>query len=208
MKRARSVSSRQLDNQIRAWKRSKIPRSIRSGGGTITRVKQTFVAGNITVTAGGAASFGLDSFSLNNLPNDAEYKGIYDLYRFDKVTIHYISNQSAPSVNVAASPATSGCLLFTAKNYGGVSPASANTVLEYETCKVTGANQDQIRSVIPRLLVNGVSTSAKSGTWVPTIDDSLLWYGIAYALTAPSIATTVCRYDVVVTYHMSFKNMN
>jgi hypothetical protein len=167
-----------------------------------------FNAGAIQVTAGGAALIGLLQFDLNNLPNDAEYKGMYSLYRFDKAVVHFLSNQPGPGVGAAATPSVAGSMLYTAKEYAGATPASAATILEYETCKFTNPTQSQIRTVIPQFIGGNTATFNKASVWIPTANDTSLWSGLVYALTVPTVATSVIGYTIMVEYHMSFRNMN
>jgi hypothetical protein len=214
MKRSRTAAQIDLMSAVQAWKRQKrtpIPRALSyrgSANGTIVKIKQFFNAGSIQVTSGGATLVSLLQFDLNNLPNDAEYKGLFSMYRFDKAVVHFLSNQPGPGVGAAATPSVAGSMLYTAKEYAGATPASAATILEYETCKFVNPTRSIVRTVKPQFIGGNTTTFNAKAVWVPTANDTSLWSGLVYALTVPSVATSVIGYTVMVEYHMEFKNIN
>ena len=184
-----------------------VPRG--QAGGTVTRIKQIFSAGTISSVAA-ADTVGAFVFQLNSLPNNADLKKMYDEYTVDKLRFEFIPNGSnIPCVSGAT--VASRCILYTAKDYNdNTAPASLNAILEYQTCKYSPYLEKQYRSLKPCALATNPdgTVMGAAGTWVPTSQDTVKWFGLKYGLSANgNSAGTVQTYQVLVTVYLSFKNI-
>lgn len=184
-----------------------IPRG--QAGGTVVRIKQIYLAGTISAAAVGD-TLGAIAFQLNSLPNNADLKKMYDEYTVDKLRFEFIPNGSnIPCVSGAT--VASRTILYTAKDYNdSTAPASLNAILEYQTCKYSAYLEKQYRSLKPCALATNPDGSimGAAGTWVPTSQDAVKWFGLKYGLAANgNSAGTVQTYQVLVTAYLSFKNI-
>lgn len=184
-----------------------VPRG--QAGGTVIRIKQIFNAGTIS-SAAATPTLGAFVFQLNSLPNNADLKKMYDEYTVDKLRFEFIPNGSnIPCVSGAT--VASRTILYTAKDYNdNIAPVTLDEVLQYQTCKYSPYLEKQYRSLKPCALATNADGSimGSAGTWVPTSQDAVKWFGLKWGTSANgNSAGTVQTYQVLVTVYLSFKNI-
>lgn len=172
-------------------------------GGTIHRVQQIVNIGTFTSTTATPVLSSV-TFSFNTLPNATDFEGMYDQYRVDKMTVHFV-----PACNFVSQSYQCG-MLYTAKDYNNaVSPSTGNAVLEYQSAKISPSYEHHYRSLIPSCnAVDALGNTLMQGRpWVPITSTTTSWYGVKYAMICPYAATTFSM-QIFVTVHLSFKNVN
>jgi len=181
-------------------------------GGTITKISQVTNLGYITVT--NLDVVGQYEFKLNDLPNDTDFEGIFDMYRIVKVILHFIPLNNAIDIYGGNPVAVqSGGMLYTCKDYNDINnPATVNEVAAYQTCKFTPSYEKHVRSIKPLLVPTDYVAGATipfnppNSTWVPIDKDEQPYAGIKYGINASPDGTRI-KYQVIAQYHVEFKNI-
>ena len=141
-------------------------------------------------------SVGSFNFSLNDLPNYAEFTALFDQYRIDKIelllypeyTVLSDGGISSSAVNVQVNTAVDPC---------GFTVTTVDDILQFKTLKSTGITQRHERSFCPKYLLDGIiPVSMLMSTSSPSINH----YGIAYGIPPTGTAMT---FRSRVKYHIS-----
>lgn len=179
-------------------------------GGTIQKIQQVTNLGYLTIT--NADAFGAFSFKLADLPNSADLQGVYDMYRFVKIVVHFIPLNNAIDIKDPSSTLQAAGVLYSSKDYNDVTvPVNASEVASYQTCKFTPTYDKHIRSIKPKLIPQDLESQAvinftPTNPWVPTVNDNAIWAGLKFAINHSPDNSRI-KYQVLCYYHIEFKNV-
>lgn len=166
-------------------------------------------------------------FSLNQLPDFADFTSMFDQYMIDKVQVTVIPRFVASTQPVANPPSTiplmlGGALLgsiHSAIDYDdAIQPADRDEILQFQNHQSHRADQQFTRTLSPRVksvvsISGGTTAVAAAGTlqkmWIDVTSNNIahngvkLWFDAAnYDIAAGSI-----NYDLKVKYFLRFKNV-
>lgn len=143
-------------------------------------------------------SIGNINFSLNDLPNSAEFTSLFQMYKIANVKLTWrpeytvLSDASAlsNSVNVG---------LTTAYDPNGNSVASVDDVLQLSSAKTTSISKEHRRTVKPLIFMGAVSPCS---CFVSTNSSSTNWYSLSFAVPPTGVAMTF-RSSAIFTIQLS-----
>lgn len=186
-------------------------------GGTVTRIKQVVQFPDfVSAAANVDPVLTAFTFQLSDLDQVSTFADLYDMWRIDKIVMNFmpVYNCNPPIVEGTAGTGTKtgGGLLFTAKDYtNGDAPTSAQDVIQYQTVKWTPSYEPHWRSIKPQPIfeVEGVVQPLvnNKNVWYSTDDTTGAYAGIKVAYVPSPISGVEQRFQIVTTYHLSFKNV-
>lgn len=161
-------------------------------------------------------SEGAYSFKLNDLPGYADFTGLYDRYRIKAVKMTFlprISQQTVAGGVVAATqiaPPIGTCIDYDDAN----TPTDITTLQQYDSFRIHHEFKPFKIFIRPRLasaLYNGAVFTAYGNApgkqWIDVASPDVPYYGVKWATTSYSAATTGNQYwDVLATYYVEFMN--
>ena len=143
-----------------------------------------------------AASVGAFDFRLDVLPDYTDFTNLFQAYRITKVKLEWrpeyteltdaalVSNAVNVNFNSAVDPTNAN------------SPASVDEVTQYQSCKSTGITRPHKRTLVPSILMGGVTPCNCS---ISTQSPSERHYAIKYGIPPTGVAMT---FRCVATYYL------
>lgn len=199
---------RKRTNRKRSYRRrfSKRTRYSKRTGQKIYMFKRNVSLGVITIS-NISDTFGAYDFSLNDVPNSAEFTDLFDMYKINCVKITFIPQQTqSVSIGAVNNPDASA-RFYSAIDYNdSAAPSAITDIQEYQTCKVTPILRQHKRIIYkPKIALSNIVTMTP---WLATSTPSVNYHGLKYAIEAMSSSTTTTMtYSVECKYYMSFKNV-
>lgn len=152
-------------------------------------------------------TFGAYDFSLNDVPNSAEFTDLFDMYKINCVKITFLPQQTqSVSIGAVNNPDASA-RFYSAIDYNDSSiPSAITDIQEYQTCKVTPILKQHKRIIYkPKIALSNIVTMSP---WLATSTPSVNYHGLKIAVEAMSSSTTTSMtYSIECKYYMSFKNV-
>jgi len=154
-------------------------------------------------------------FKLTNMPGYAEFTALYDQYRIDSATVHFIyASNSGCDVNNAHTSELP--MIGIVRDYSDTTAVgSVNGFQEYEDFQYHRLDKPFSVSLRPRLATAvygaGAFTSyaeAPDKLWIDTASAGAVHYGLKFYVENPinGAGATRGRLYLWVTYHMSFRD--
>lgn len=146
-------------------------------------------------------------FTLSSLNSAAEYVNLFDFYRIDKVTVHFIPriNESVPTA------ALSDANLFIYIDYDdSVAPVSNTTMYQQDNLIISEFNKRKSITFVPRILYDassptGASSVSAKPQWIDCAQQDVRHFGIKFGAQAIPPGGNTQRWDIYVDYYLSFK---
>ena len=146
-------------------------------------------------------------FRLSDLPVSADFTGLFDQYRLEKVVVRFIPMQNISAVGTGF---CNSCLLTAVDLDDANAPGTQTDLQQYETYRVTHCAQPQTIAIKPRIAVgaySGAFTSFMNTTgWIDVASPAVQHYGIKMCLTQSNSINT-CQYRVEADYYVRFKSI-
>jgi len=185
---------------------ARVPRRVANVG--LLHLKRTAFVGEIVASA--AQTFGSFTFSLDDLPNWAEFTSLFQMYRINCVVLKLVPGFS----DAAAGQTTRLPTIHMANDYLTLAPwSNANEAFQYQGLVSRRADRMLTWKVTPRALidaytggVSGASIMPKAKQWISTSTggEQVQHYGVKYFLDAPVLSTAL-TIKVYATYYLSCK---
>jgi len=146
-------------------------------------------------------------FRLNDVPNVAEFTGLYDQYKINLVKWTLIPRGNSSDVTTQGNSMG----VFTALDYdSNVAPTALNDLLQYQNMRMTRSTQQHKRVFRPvaRDALIGSAGAIVGGIYKGWIDcnvDNVPHYAIKYWFQALPSGTQ--QYDLKIDYYLAFKNV-
>lgn len=140
-------------------------------------------------------SVGSINFSLNDLPNFAEFTALFSMYRIDSVEVEWYPEYTELTDASVLSNAVNE-QFNTAIDHLGYTITSVNDVLQYRTLHSTGISKTHKRVLVPAYLMDTVSPVS---CYLSCQSPSLNLYGIAFGIPPTGVAMTFrsrCKYNL------------
>lgn len=167
--------------------------------------------GSITMAAGSTETLGSLVFQLDDVPDFAEFKAMYDCFKINRVKLMFIpisnvSLYSTASTQVFINTEHSN-RIFTVLDFNDETPAtSVNILRQYGTCKMSPNNRIHKRYFKPRIQNSVASGTSQYIGWLSTdTSDDVKWFGVKYGITHQTAVGTENIYKVEAHYYLSFK---
>lgn len=171
----------------------------------------TLASGVNRISSGAAVATGNVAFALNDLQAVADYKGVFDQYRFEWVHIRFRSDQPAISTSGGGGPANVTLYVVVDRDDGNA-PASLAAIQQYDNLRSCGATQCIDVILRPSLAVATQTSGAVAPTrienpsWIDTANPDVPHFGVKFVITADGGVTTHSNWVVEAWYVLSFKN--
>lgn len=157
------------------------------------------------------------SFALADLPNVAEYTGLFDQYKLTGISLKIIPRasqfQGAASGTVNAIGYNP---VITALDFDdAATPSSKEVLMQYGSCKFTGSNRIHKRYFKPKILqpawVNAISSgyASERAKWIDIANTNVAHYGLKWWVDAPALGASSessISFNVMATYYFMMKN--
>lgn len=154
-------------------------------------------------------TFGVQSFSLNQLPDFTEFQNLYDQFRINKVVWKLV-----PNVNSAESGAAQKLpQVHSVCDYNdSTAPTTLDELIQYNNYRMTMGSRIHNRKLTPAFLDNVYVTTAtqRAGNpnykqWLSTSNSTdVPHHGIKYAIGATAAASAI-TYTPYLTFYLSCK---
>lgn len=149
------------------------------------------------------------SFQLSDLPSYTEMTALFDQYKIDEVSMHFISQAGGACGPYSLS--TPDLILAVDLDDNNV-PTAVNDLLQYENCQIQHANRDKHLTLKPRFATaaySGAFTSyANNAGWIDCASPSVQHYGVKGCITQDSgAAGDRVAYNIYATYKISFRSI-
>ncbi len=131
-------------------------------------------------------SVGNFNFSLNDLPNFAEFTALFDLYRIDEIEIEWYPEYTVLSDGGVTSPAIN-VQMNTAIDPAGNTISAVNDVLQFRSLHSTGISKQHKRRFTPSYLMDGITPTK---CYISCASPSSNLWGIAYGVLPTGTAMT------------------
>jgi len=173
---------------------------------TLPRLKKNKVytfMDTVTSTLTGSGTVEVDgsiTWTLSALGNNSAYTGLFDAYRIIGVRAQFMPLDTS----------STGNYISTVLDYDDSSSTNSGALLQYDTLKMSPANQFFERSLVPRAataVYSGAFTSfgqTNVNQWVDIASPSVVYYGIKFAI--PTTSGTPPAWTCVQTVYTQFKN--
>jgi hypothetical protein len=176
------------------------------GGRGVYRFKRTafysgLIAGSITQDVSGALIG-----QLSQVPGYTEFVNMYDEYKITGIKWKFM-----PRANSAEAGTNQGLIkLFTAIDRNDLNPPTIQDILQYSSLKITPSNRTHTRYIKPTVINFANQTALGSGYmsnrgWLSTDSPTVAHYGLKYLLQ--QLASGAQSYDLIVEYHLAFRNV-
>lgn len=142
------------------------------------------------------------NFSLNDLPNYAEFTSLYDMYKINAVKLTFIPRQTVSNSTSSINNADNTARFFSAIDYNDSSVATADQLREYQTAKFTRLLRTHKRYIYKPKILD--SNSYSVSPWMSTLSPSANYYGLKIAIEPTGSALI---YGVEAKFYLSFKNV-
>jgi len=158
----------------------------------------------VSATLTGSSSVEVDgsiSWTLSGLPNNSAYTALFDAYRIVCVRVQFLPLDIV----------TTGNYISTALDYDDNTSTNSGALLQYDTLKMTPANQYFERTLNPRAAVGVYSGAFTSfgqtplNQWVDIASPNVIYYGVKFAI--PTSVTSQPSWTAVSTVFTQFKNV-
>lgn len=158
--------------------------------------------GNI-VTDGLTPYFNTLNFSLSDLPNNAEFTSLYDMYKINAVKLTFIPKITQSVSTSGVNNPLNYARVFTAIDYNdGASPTSVDELREYQTVKWTNLLRTHKRFIYKPKILDTSSYSV--APWMATLAPGANYFGLKVAIEPTG---SVMTYGVEAKYYLGFKNV-
>lgn len=187
----------------------------RAGPLPVYHFKRTqFYQNALSVSAAGSDYSQAWTFALSLLPNATDFTNLYDMYMIKKVVWKLIPKITQETL--AAGTANQDLpQVHTAIDYDDtVSPATIQTLCEYQSHRMTRGNQIHTRVLVPKIELGAEGAAGstliapKAFQWIDSDNATAVHKGIKVYIPKPLTAGTSISYDVQVVYYFSCKDVN
>lgn len=151
------------------------------------------------------------SFALNNLPDVTDFTNLFDQYCIKKVVFKMIPRFSQFNA-VYSNPNNLFTQVHTAIDYDDASAlpttTGLNEIVQYESHRVTRANQTHTRVLVPRVELSGASAAfPKAYQWIDCDNINALHNGVKVFIPKMDGTGNALTYDVQMTFYIKCKNV-
>lgn len=160
-------------------------RSHNFGTGTTVSLTPTLVAQN---------------YSLNDLPNYAEFTALFDFYKITGIRIRLLPYQTESNSTGTVNNAANVPIFHVVDTSDATAPTTVEELCEYQDHKISNLYSGFDVYFKPKF---ADATSATRDGWVVTTNPSLNYFGFKYAIPPTTNSMT---FYIVVTYYLSFKD--
>lgn len=186
-------------------------RKAASNGLRVVRLKRSrFYKNSIQVVTGTDYSAAWD-FYLDLLPDVADFKALFEQYRLDKIVYKIIPKATESTLLGGVSQGNEVMQqIHSALDYDdGVAFTSVQQACCYDSYKMTRGNAIHTRTFKPmtETTVGGASVAPKAAQFIDCDNGTIVHRGVKVYIPAPLTAGTTVWYDVLTTYHMSFRGI-
>lgn len=155
------------------------------------------VEGLFDITTNGiAANFGVFNFSLNDLPNSAEFTVLFDQYKIEQIEIEWTPEYTELTDAALVSNAVN-VFLNSAIDPAGNTPTSVDDVLQYRSLHSTSITKPHKRTFVPAVLMDGIIPAS---CYISCASPSTNLWGVVYGIPPTGVAMT---FRSRVKYHLS-----
>jgi len=150
---------------------------------------------------------GTFNFKLNDVPNVAEFTGLYDQYKINLVKFTIIPRGNTSEVTTAGNSMG----VFSVIDYdSNTTPTSLDELLQYQNMRMTRSTQQHKRVFRPvaRDAIVGSAGAITGGIykgWLDCTNDNIPHYAIKYWFQA--LPSGIQQYDLKIDYYLAFKNV-
>jgi len=160
-------------------------------------------------------------FTLQQLPNYAEFTALFDMYRIKKIEITWLYDHNSGEVSTSAGVAANASMglpnIYIVSDYDDASALGAATdYLQYEPCKITRLDKPVRWTIYPHVAVavyNGAFAGYKNdkAAWLDVASSAVEHYGCKWAVDATmcniaaSGAVRIGTLNVYYKFFMDFK---
>lgn len=139
---------------------------------------------------------GVFNFSLNDLPNYAEFTALFDLYKIELIEIEWTPEYTELTDASLASNAVN-VYFNSAIDPAGNTPSAVDDVLQYRSLHSTMITKRHKRTFVPSYLMDGI---VPASCYISSASPSSNLWGIVYGIPATGVAMT---FRSRVKYHLS-----
>lgn len=146
-------------------------------------------------------------FRLSDVPDVADFTNLYDMYKINLVKWTLIPRGNSSDVTTQGQSMG----VFTALDYDdNATPASLDTIMQYQNMKMTRSTQQHKRILRPlaRNNIIGAGGTVNNGPyrgWLDCGSTTTPHFGIKFWLQA--LPSGIQQYDIKLDYYLSFKNV-
>jgi len=127
------------------------------------------------------------NFSLNDLPNFAEFTALFDQYKIASVELTFYPEYTELVDSGIASNAVNVCL-NTCIDPAGFTLSLYTDVLQYQSCVSTGITKQHTRKLVPKYLLDGVIPVSQ---YFSCSTPSINMYGVGYGVPPTGVGMTL-----------------
>jgi hypothetical protein len=191
------------------------PRASRKfSSGRYFKLVRTVNTGTVNVACNSGVPFTYE-YQLNQIPDFANLKGLFDEYKISKVRTTFYPTADNAQVNNAGAGFYKGLgMIATALDYNSnTAPGSLAEVLEYRTRKLTKSSRIHSRTLSPKpqgpLYIGGIGSAYRpvANAWIPTEHVTVPHYALVGWLEGgsgdPAAYSYTCR--IMTTYTVIFR---
>lgn len=147
------------------------------------------------------------NFSLSDLPNSAEFTGLFDMYKVTAVKVTFLPQQTQSiSIGTINNPNASSRFFSVIDYNDGTAPSSIDELRQYQTCQFTSVLKPHTRYIPkPKILdTNGFAISP----WMSTASPNANYFGLKVAVEPMDSTSTLSMiYTVEVEMYLVFKQV-
>ncbi len=187
-----------------------VPRSFANLATQIYRFKRTTTLPTLIQQSATAEVDGAYAYSLSSVPDASDFTALFDQYRISSVRVTF--RPITTFNNFLAGNSALPPQLYTAIDYNDGTLVSIADLQQYQSCKVTRFDQNQVRTFSPMIQLaanasgSAVLSVADSSRWIDTAQTSVFYYGLKYGISAGDGSQTVLqRWEVTVEYFLEFR---
>jgi diketogulonate reductase-like aldo/keto reductase len=126
------------------------------------------------------------NFSLNDLPNFAEFTALYDMYKIARVEIEFTPEYTELTDAALVSNAIN-VFFNSAVDPAGIGITVLNDILQFKTLASTPITKNHKRTLVPATLMGGLTPCS---CWITTTSTATNLFGLDIAIQACGVAMT------------------
>lgn len=178
---------------------SQVRRTLARQGPRIYRFKRSHNYGT-SATVALTPTLVAQNYSLNDLPNYAEFTALFDYYKITGIRIRLLPYQTQSNSTGTVNNAANVPIFHVVDTSDSTPPTTVEELCEYEDHKITNLYTGFDVYFKPKF---ADATSATRDGWVATTNPSLNYFGFKYAIPPTTNAMT---FYIVVTFYLAFKD--
>lgn len=200
--RARRLRSRRYGRLMRGLRVAPRPN-------TYSFKRQIFYENLFIIPTGAPLGYAFQQ-QFGQLPGFTDFTNLYDQYLIKKIVVKIIPKISQHNLASTTTGNSDLPQVHSVVDYDdATTPTSLNTLIEYQSHKMTRGNQIHTRVIVPKVELNADSavSAPKAYQWLDCDSTAINHRGIKVWFNAPNSANTSVYYDMLVKVYFSMRNV-